>query len=65
MGKRTEILKNPEKVEIDLNAAIPRERWVWIGHALILHGRRICSARKPRCAGCPLEDLCPKRGVAA
>jgi endonuclease-3 len=56
---------DPEKVERDLNAAVPREKWVWISHALIQHGRRVCSARKPRCAGCPLEDLCPKRGVAA
>ena len=56
---------DPEKVERDLNARIPRDRWVWIGHALIQHGRRVCTARKPRCAGCPLEDLCPKRGVAA
>jgi len=56
---------DPEKVERDLNARIPRERWVWISHALIQHGRRVCTARKPRCAGCPLEDLCPKRGVAA
>ncbi|MGE5346038.1 MAG: endonuclease III [Acidithiobacillales bacterium] len=54
---------DPEKVERDLNAAIPRDRWVWVGHALIQHGRRVCSARKPRCAECPLEDLCPKRGV--
>lgn len=56
---------DPEKVERDLNAALPREKWVWISHALIQHGRRVCSARKPRCQGCPLEDLCPKRGVAA
>jgi len=54
---------DPGKVERDLNAAIPRDRWVWVGHALILHGRRVCSARKPRCAGCTLADLCPKRGV--
>jgi endonuclease-3 len=55
---------DPEKVERDLNASVPREKWVWIGHALIQHGRRVCSARKPRCPECPLEDLCPKRGVA-
>ena len=54
---------DPGNVERDLNAAIPRDRWVWVGHALILHGRRVCSARKPRCAGCTLADLCPKRGV--
>jgi endonuclease-3 len=56
---------DPEKVERDLNAALPREKWIWVAHALIEHGRRVCSARKPRCHGCPLEDLCPKRGVAA
>lgn len=54
---------DPAKVERDLNAAIPPERWVWLGHALILHGRRVCSARKPRCAECTLADLCPKTGV--
>ena len=56
---------DPEKVERDLNARIPRDRWIWISHALIQLGRRVCTARKPRCAECPLEDLCPKRGVAA
>jgi len=55
---------DPEKVERDLNALIPRDRWVWISHALILHGRRVCASRKPRCGDCSLEGLCPKRGVA-
>jgi endonuclease-3 len=55
---------DPEKVERDLNALIPRDRWVWISHALILHGRRVCASRKPRCGDCTLADLCPKRGVA-
>ena len=41
------------------------ERWVWISHALILHGRKVCAARKPRCGDCSLVDLCPKRGVPA
>jgi endonuclease-3 len=56
---------DPEKVERDLNGRIPQERWVWISHALILHGRRVCASRKPRCATCSLDDLCPKRGVPA
>ena len=56
---------DPTKVERDLNAAIPRERWVWVGHALIQHGRRVCAARKPRCGECSLKDICPKRGVAS
>ncbi len=56
---------DPEKVERDLNERIPRERWVWISHALILHGRKVCASRKPRCGDCSLADLCPKRGVPA
>ncbi len=55
---------DPAKVERDMNALVPRDRWVWMGHALIQHGRRVCTARKPRCEECPLDDLCPKRGVA-
>jgi len=54
---------DPEKVETDLNARIPREQWTWVGHALILHGRAVCTARAPRCATCPLAGLCPKTGV--
>lgn len=56
---------DPEKVERDLNALLPREEWVFAGHALILHGRRTCSSRSPRCAECALSDLCPRTGVAA
>lgn len=57
--------RDPEKVERDLNALVPREEWVFVSHALILHGRTVCPARKPRCAACPLEALCPKTGVGA
>ena len=56
---------DPVKVETDLNALLAREAWVFAGHALILHGRRVCASRTPRCASCLLEDLCPKAGVAA
>jgi len=48
-----------EKVERDLNALLPGKDWVRVGHELILHGRRICTARAPKCAACPLNDLCP------
>lgn len=47
------------KVERDLAELIPRPDWVRVGHELILHGRRICTARNPRCPDCPLADLCP------
>ena len=53
----------PEKVEIALQKLVPRERW-GIGHQLLIfHGRRRCFARKPDCAGCEVNALCPKRGV--
>jgi endonuclease-3 len=56
---------DPVKVERDLNALLPRDVWVFAGHALILHGRRTCPSRAPRCGTCFLADLCPKSGVAA
>ncbi len=55
--------KDPEKVEADLNRRLPRETWVFAGHALILHGRAVCAARKPRCEACALASLCPRVGV--
>lgn len=55
----------PEKVERDLMPVVPRERWIWLSHALIQHGRSFCVARKPDCPGCPLKAVCPKKGVPA
>src|SRR5205085_2354066 len=55
---------DPEKVEIDLNRIVPKDAWVFVPHALIHHGRAICTARNPLCESCPLFDLCPKIGVA-
>lgn len=49
----------PEKVEADLCRIFPREDWIELHHQLIFHGRRVCDARRPDCAGCPLLDLCP------
>ena len=54
---------DPVKAEQDLNRVIPRDRWTWISHALILHGRRICSSQRPKCDLCTLADICPKVGV--
>ncbi len=55
---------DPNKVERDLTALFPEGDWIFLHHALILHGRRICLARKPLCGGCVLEAHCPKVGVA-
>ncbi len=49
----------PEKIERDLMALAPREEWVDLAHLLIFHGRRVCAARKPNCAGCAIRHLCP------
>ncbi len=54
---------DPKRIESDLQKWIAREHWVSISHMLILHGREVCSARKPNCAACTLSDLCPKRGL--
>ncbi len=51
--------KDAVKIERDLMATIPRKEWTFIGHALIWHGRRVCGARKPDCAGCSLAKNCP------
>jgi endonuclease-3 len=49
--------------ERDLVACLPRDQWIGFSHRLIELGRTVCTARKPRCAECPLESLCPKKGV--
>jgi endonuclease-3 len=55
--------KTPEKVEQDLMRIIPPEEWIDFSHRLIQHGRRVCSARKPDCAGCALNQYCPRIGT--
>lgn len=50
--------EDPKKIERDLMQVIPKERWILFAHQLIWHGRRVCQARKPRCAECNLEDIC-------
>jgi endonuclease-3 len=50
---------DPDKIERDLMRLIPKERWFDFTYVLIDHGRAICVARKPKCAECPVSDLCP------
>jgi len=50
---------DPAKIELDLMEVIPGRDWIQIGNLLILHGRRVCQARKPKCQECRLSDLCP------
>lgn len=60
VSQRLDLTRNadPVKIEQDLQAAIPKERWILFGHQVIQHGRALCVARKPRCAECPLDPLC-------
>lgn len=54
--------KDAVRIEQDLMQLFPRRWWTWLAHALIQHGRSICTARKPRCDICPLRSDCPSAG---
>jgi endonuclease-3 len=60
ISRRLELTKyeEPQKIEQDLMKVVPRGKWIIFAHQIILHGRALCIARKPKCADCPLEDLC-------
>lgn len=58
LGLTTE--KDPVKIERDLMALIPKDKWIEFGHLLTLHGRYTCTARPHTCENCPLGDLCPE-----
>ena len=53
---------DPVQIERDLCGLFPPPQWGAISLRLILHGRRVCGARRPRCEVCELADLCPSRG---
>ena len=56
-------LEDPVKVEYELNAMLPPTEWGEFSLRLILHGRRVCDAKKPNCAECLLEKLCPSSNL--
>jgi endonuclease-3 len=51
--------RDPAKIERQVTAMVPPEEWTGLSLRLILHGRRICIARRPRCEECVLNDFCP------
>ncbi|QEG34635.1 endonuclease III [Bythopirellula goksoeyrii] len=55
--------KDAAKVEQDLMQLVPQDEWIGFSHRMILHGRQVCSARKPDCDNCSLQKSCPKVGV--
>lgn len=63
LSQRLDLTRNeePKKIEQDLMKVIPENKWIKFSHQLIWHGRRVCAARKPKCAECNLEALCYSR----
>ena len=61
ISRRLGFTKNTDavKVEHDLMRIFPKERWTPLGHEMILLGRKFCKAPTPKCAGCPIVELCP------
>ena len=56
--------KDPKRIELDLMPLFPDQAWGEINHLLVWHGRDVCQARSPKCLSCPLDDICPRCGVA-
>jgi len=61
LSKRLGLTENtdPNKIEADLMAIVPKSQWKRITNLLIFHGRNVCMARKPKCSICTLNKLCP------
>jgi len=55
--------EDPERIAAELEGLLPREDWIRFATRLILHGRRVCSARNPRCEDCALSEICPRVGL--
>jgi endonuclease III len=51
--------KDPVKIEKDVTEVVPKEEWTGLSLRLILHGRRVCDAKRPKCEICVLNDFCP------
>jgi endonuclease III len=60
LSERLDLTKHtdPKKIEQDLMAVIPKDRWILFAHQLIWHGRRVCQARRPKCVECNLVKIC-------
>lgn len=64
LSQRLGLTRNtkPDQIEIDLTNIVPEKHWVRFCHLLQYHGRRVCIAKRPRCAECVLNSLCPYPG---
>ena len=61
LSRRLGLTKNeePPKIEADVAALLPQDRWSAFSHAMLFHGRAVCEAKKPRCDACAVADDCP------
>jgi endonuclease-3 len=61
LSRRLGLSENSDavKLEFDLAEIVPRKNWTLFSHVLILHGRNVCNARKPRCENCQISEHCP------
>jgi endonuclease-3 len=57
--------EDPKRIERDLMELLPRKDWIAFSHRLIWHGRRVCTARKPKCEDCLIAPCCPSAGKTA
>lgn len=55
--------RDPAKIEALVTRMVPPAEWTGLSLRLILHGRRVCHARRPNCEGCVLNDFCPSSSV--
>ena len=60
ISRRLELTQHddPKNIERDLMRVVPPSKWISFAHQLIWHGRKLCTARQPKCAECPLENIC-------
>src|SRR6185312_7708188 len=60
ISRRLELTRSsaPQEIEQDLMKVLPQSKWIELSHQIIHHGRALCIARKPKCAECPLENIC-------
>ncbi|MCX7913848.1 MAG: endonuclease III [Thermodesulfovibrionales bacterium] len=65
LSKRLGLTKHedPQKIELDLMSITPKEEWGILSHLLILHGRKICQAKKPKHGECIIKDICPSNKI--
>lgn len=56
---------NPDKIERDVQEAVPEDEWTMWSHLMVFHGRNVCLAQRPKCPKCGIIDLCPWRDKTA